>query len=125
MGDEHINWMKQARDDLQKARDNLKTDHLDGSAFFSQQAAEKALKAVSIKKMGEFPKIHDLVALSRMVSAPEEIIEKCKVINPYYTETRYPDMGDKIPAESFTKTEIQDVIKTATEVLEWAERYLI
>ena len=74
MGNEHVNWIRQANDDLQKAKDNLKANHYGGAAFFSQQAAEKALKSVSIKRTGEFPKIHDLVALARIISASEEVL---------------------------------------------------
>ena len=43
------NWWRQAKDDLKKARDNLKDDHLDGAGFFAQQSVEKALKALLIK----------------------------------------------------------------------------
>lgn len=118
------NWLRQAEDDLKKAKDNLKDNHLDGAAFFAQQAVEKALKALSIRNKKSFPKIHDLVALSRMVNAPEEIVEKCKVITPYYTETRYPDFSETIPAEAFSKKEIEEVIKLSEEVLKWVRKSL-
>lgn len=116
--------MRQAEDDLEKSRDNLKGKHLDAAAFFAQQAAEKALKALSIENKGLFPKIHDVVALSRIVNAPEEIVEKCKVITPYYIETRYPDFSEQIPAEAFSKKEVEEVIKLSEEVLKWAKKSL-
>lgn len=118
------NWLRQAKDDLEKAEDNLKDNHLDGAAFFAQQSVEKALKALLIENKGSFPKIHDVVALSRMANAPYEIIGKCKVIVPYYTETRYPDFSEKIPAESFSKKEIEEVIKFSEEVLKWVKKSL-
>lgn len=125
MVNEVKNWWRQAKDDLEKARDNFKGDHLDGAAFFAQQGVEKALKAILINKKGSFPKIHDVVALSRMANAPEEIIDKCKVITPYYTETRYPDLSEIIPAEAFSKEEIIEVIKYSEEVLQWVKKSLI
>lgn len=119
------NWWRQSKDDLEKAKDNFKDNHLDGAAFFAQQSVEKALKALLIKNRGSFPKIHDIVALSRMVNAAGDIIEKCKVITPYYTETRYPDFSEQIPAEAFSKKEIEEVIKFSKEVLEWVKKSLI
>ena len=118
------NWWRQAKDDLEKAEDNFEGNHLDGAAFFAQQSIEKALKALLINNKGSFPKIHDTVALSRMANAPDEVVEKCKAITPYYTETRYPDFSEKIPAEAFSKEEIEDVIKLSKEILKWAKKSL-
>jgi HEPN domain-containing protein len=118
------NWLRQAEDDLEKSKDNFEDSHFDGAAFFAQQTAEKALKALLIKKTRAFPKIHDVVALSRMADAPDNIIESCKVIAPYYTETRYPDLSEKIPAEAFSKEEVNEVIQLAGEVLKWAKKSL-
>lgn len=117
-------WWRQAENDLEKARDNLKTNHPDGAAFFAQQSVEKALKALLIKKKGQFPKIHDIVALSRMANLPDDITKKCKIINPYYTETRYPDFSEKIPAESFSKEEIMEIIRLSRDVLSWIKKFL-
>lgn len=60
--------------------------------FFAQQAAEKALKSLQIKKFGGFKKVHDLVLLAKYVGAPEEVIENSEKITPFYTITRYPDV---------------------------------
>src|SRR3989338_2094766 len=94
-------WLLQAKDDFVKAEDNFKDNHLDGAAFFCQQSIEKALKALLIQTSGKFPKIHDIVALARMTNAPPEVVNNCKKINPYYTETRYPDFSETIPAKAF------------------------
>ena len=86
------------------------------SVFFSQQAAEKALKALLIKRTRNFPKIHDLTKLARMNDAPEKIVELCAKINPAYTATRYPDT-----AGSYSESEAKQVIKYCREVLVWTE----
>ncbi|MEM3677500.1 MAG: HEPN domain-containing protein [Candidatus Bathyarchaeia archaeon] len=39
-------WMRQAESDLRKAENDLKTYDWDSAAFWSQQAAEKALRAL-------------------------------------------------------------------------------
>lgn len=118
------NWLAQAKDDLKKAEDNFKASHLDGAAFFCQQSIEKALKALLIQTSGNFPKIHDIVALARMTNAPPDVVNKCKKINPYYTETRYPDFSKTIPAKAFSKEEIEEVIKLSKEALNWIEKSL-
>ena len=124
MKEEVKNWWEQAKDDLEKAKDNFPS-HLDGAAFFCQQGVEKALKALLIETKGNFPKIHDIVALARMTNAPPDIINRCKQINPYYTETRYPDFSENIPAKAFSKEEVQEVIKLSKEALNWVKKSLI
>jgi len=121
MSKEIDNLFSQAQSDLQKAQILFNNDSLDGAAFFCQQSVEKALKALLIKKTDEFSKIHDIVALSRMVKAPDDIIGKCKIINPYYTETRYPDYSERIPAESFSRNEIDEVLTLSDEVIKWVK----
>ena len=43
-------WWEKAKKDLVTAEYNLKGDMLDAAAFFAQQAVEKALKSLEIKK---------------------------------------------------------------------------
>lgn len=118
------NWLEQAKDDLEKAKilfDNMKYD---GTVFFCQQGIEKSLKALLIKKKQKVPRIHDLVALSRIANCPNEITDKCRSINPYYTETRYQDFLHVIPAKAFNKNEVSEIIQLAEEVIQWIKRNL-
>ncbi len=117
-------WFRQAEADFAKIQILINSNSLDGAAFYSQQSIEKGLKALIIKTKKQLPRIHDLLALSKMANCPEEIIDKCKIINPYYIETRYPDFLGKIPAESFEKKEIKKVLKLCSEVLEWIKKVL-
>jgi hypothetical protein len=55
----------------------------------------------------------------RRVKAPSKIIELCAVINPAYTSTRYPDV-----ASEFYKGEVEDIVKSAKEILEWTKKEL-
>ena len=38
--------------------------------------------------------------------------------------TRYPDFSEEIPAEAFSKEEIEEVIKFSEEVLKWVKKSL-
>lgn len=117
-------WFKQAEADFGKIRVLIDSEDFDGAAFYSQQSVEKALKALIIKTKKQLPRVHDLLKLSRMAGCSEEIIDKCKIINPYYIETRYPDFLENIPAESFDKEEIERVLNLSNEVLEWIKKKL-
>ncbi|MBS3072110.1 HEPN domain-containing protein, partial [Candidatus Pacearchaeota archaeon] len=89
-------------------------------AFFLQQSAEKALKALLIKRMKELMKTHDLVVLARKLNAPEETIEHCKKLTVVYLETRYPDTN--IAKE--IKEEIENLKDSAKEILKWTKKNL-
>ncbi len=118
--EEYKEWMKRAEQDSETAEYNLKGGKLEAAAFFMQQAAEKALKAVHIKKFGTFPKIHDLVVLANKVSAPKEIVSYAKLLTPAYLYTRYPDYIKK--EELIAK--IEDLTKYCEEILKWTKKNL-
>ncbi|MBI3623222.1 HEPN domain-containing protein [Candidatus Pacearchaeota archaeon] len=80
MKEEANDWSKQAEDDLDKAKILFNNRKFDGAAFYSQQTAEKALKAVIIKTQGKLVKTHDLVILGRMAGLPKSILEKCEML---------------------------------------------
>ncbi len=112
-------WWEKAKEDLETAEYNLKGDMLNAAAFFAQQAVEKALKSLEIKKLGKFEKVHDLVLLAKHVNAPGRVIELSEKITPFYTITRYPDVEI-----SYNKGEVSFIIKASNEVLEWVKREL-
>jgi len=112
-------WFKFAERDLRSARKNYEIGEYHVSAFLAQQAVEKALKALHIKKTGDFPKIHDLTRLARTISAPNEIVRLCAEITPAYTATRYPDV-----AEDFSREEVDELIKSAEKVIEWVKKLI-
>jgi len=117
MREESENWWKQAVKDMESAERIMGPGDYYVSAFLSQQAVEKALKALLIQETGNFPRIHNIVELSRKVSASQRVIELCAKINPAYTATRYPDV-----ASDFDKGEVEEIIDSAREVLEWTRK---
>lgn len=119
MREEAKNWLKKAEDDLGTTEVCMKGRRLGASAFHSQQAAEKALKAVQIQKLGKFDKVHDLLALADSVHAPDDVAERCIRLNPYYTITRYPDV-----VEPVTEQTARGLLKVSKEVVKWAKRTL-
>lgn len=112
-------WWKHSLSDLKTAEYNLEGGLLNAAAFYAQQAAEKALKALQIAKLGKFERTHDLVYLAKSINAPAEILRLCELIAPFYTVTRYPNA--EVP---FDKRKVSSVVKTSREVVEWARRNL-
>ncbi len=110
-------WMDRARKDLRAAERNQEIGEFDVAAFLSQQAAEKALKALHLQRSGKFEKIHDLVRLGSQLRAPEEVLERCKRLDRAYVTTRYPDVG-----EEATREEAEGLVRDAQEVLRWTQK---
>lgn len=108
-------WIEKAESDLKHAKVSLESRDFDWAQLASQQAAEKALKAVCIHKGVGLIKMHELTILARKVRAPSEILEKCALLNPFYTFSRYPDIKG-INSEKLNKIAANDAIKAAETV---------
>lgn len=111
-------WLNKAKEDFDTAKYNIKGEKYDAGIFFLQQSAEKALKAIYIKKFKKLLKTHDLVVLARSVDAPNKIIEECKSLTGAYQFTRYPD----IPKPTNLKEITDNFLKITEEVLLWTEK---
>ena len=120
MRDEVKIWWEQAETDLNTARSNLEQDIHYASVLFSQQAAEKALKALFIHQKKDVPpKTHNLVNLAKELGAPEEIIDACADLAPEYVLTRYPDGDIGPPSQRYTTRSAERHLKLARRVLQW------
>lgn len=117
MREEVERWLERANEDLETAKYNLKGKMWNAAIFYSQQATEKALKALQIKKLNKFEKIHDLVRLAESVNANKRILGLCDQINPVYFVSRYPDIiGDK-----YSREEVEEILESSKKVLEWVK----
>ena len=121
MKEEIKNWLKRAEDDLEKAKILFEKNKFDGATFYSQQTAEKALKAVHIFRGLGLTKTHDVSFLGRLVKLPQELLEKAILLNPFYTASRYPirsnvDISDKESAN--------ESLNNAEEILKWCKQQI-
>ena len=112
-------WFLQAEADLDSAEYNLAGGKYYVAVIFAQQAAEKSLKALYIKKFKQLYKVHDLVILARKVGAPQEILEICYELEPLYTATRYPD-----DIMNYVQNDIEDLIEKSEKVISWVKENL-
>ncbi|TET40056.1 MAG: HEPN domain-containing protein [Dehalococcoidia bacterium] len=125
MRGETRNWWTQALADLEAARAILLIGQYYVCAFLCHQAAEKALKAVIIEKLRELPpKNHNLLRLGERLSLTEGLQAALRRLNPAYTNARYPDAANGVPAEAFDEGMAKDHIAYSERVVEWARKQL-
>lgn len=111
MPDRSADWFSQAERDLRAARAQLEAGFPEWAFFISQQAAEKALKAV-LQSWGAESWGHSVTQLLRAVAerAPvtDELRDAARTVDRYYIPARYPNgyaegkPGDYIVAEDAT-----------------------
>jgi len=114
-------WLLRAYSNLRLAEKGQGKDiMLEDLCFNTQQAAEKALKAVCLFKEQDFPKTHSITRLVDIlettgVEVPEQI-KFADVLTQYAVQTRYPG-----PIEEITFEEYQEALAIAARVVFWAE----
>lgn len=121
MREDASNWLKQAEIDLDTAKDNLKINRFFATAFFCQQAAEKALKAYALEKLRENVKTHNLLSLAKNLKLPKEVVEAILDLTPDFVISRYPDAANAVPADIYDSKKAQQKIVFAEKVVEWVQ----
>jgi len=115
-------WMEKAIRDHKLAKLALKEGLYDESAFHSQQAAEKALKALLTALGIQPPKTHEidiLLVLLQKKGVNIEPILHARTLTRYAVEARYSDFGEEPSPE-----EAEEALRTAEKVVEWAKKEL-
>jgi HEPN domain-containing protein len=102
-----------------KADARLAGVYLEDLCFDTQQAAEKAIKAVCIHLALPFPYVHDLTALLTSiaqsgVTVPQAVREAGRLTR-FAVATRYPGV-----AEPLTQEEYEIAVAIAETVIAWA-----
>ncbi len=115
-------WLEQARRDLRAARLLADNELCGESSFHSQQAAEKALKALLSALGVQPPRTHSLeylmVLIDRKGVSTREIRE-ASLLTDYAVEARYPDFGEEPSCD-----EARNAILLAQRVIEWCSTKL-
>lgn len=112
-------WMKQADKDLKHALHSLECGDYEWSCFASQQAAEKALKALYDFLGGEGWG-HSVLKLLKELpeKVNEDLLQKASYLDKVYIPSRYPNGFDiGAPSDYFTKKDAEEAIKNAEDIL--------
>ncbi len=116
-------WLNRAGSNLALARNRAPDVYLEDLRFEAQQAAEKAVKAVLIRRGVDFPYVHDLARLLTLLeegggTVPTAVREAGK-LTPYALITRYPGVVRPV-----TEREYEEAVEIAGAVVRWAAQRL-
>ena len=121
--DDPREWMNRARSNLALARSRIHHVYLEELCFEAQQAAEKAIKALLIRRSVEFPYIHDLSRLLLLLEEAGEtipgLVRQAQDLTDYATTMRYPAKGEPVSEQEYAKA-----IEIAEAVVHWAEEQI-
>ena len=121
--DDPREWLNRSRSNLAMAVNRIPGVYLEDLCFDAQQAVEKAIKALMIKRGIDFPYVHDLARLLSMLKDAGEAIPddvgQARKLTQFATITRYPGIGQSVTEQQYAKA-----IEIAEAVVRWAEERL-
>ena len=123
-----MKWFRQALEDLATARDTIATGHYYAAAFWAEQAAEKALKALLLQS-GRVVRTRDLNEILDIIKQEldlpvEEIRLDAAKLTSHYIISRYPDAANSVPYALYTREDAEELVRRAERVIAWVERNL-
>ncbi|MBI4289278.1 MAG: HEPN domain-containing protein [Chloroflexi bacterium] len=116
-------WLRQATRDLKQAEDSQRAELHEWACFASQQAAEKAVKALHMHLAQEawghvVAKL--ITELPASVVAPQGLVEKARVLDNFYIPPRYPNSHPEgAPFEHYGPLQSEEAIRYAREIVEF------
>ena len=118
-------WIEKAENDLKNAEHTLSLGEggpTDTVCFHAQQVVEKYLKALLASEGIDFPKTHDIGALTVLMHEtmrPELSVEEQRRLTVYATATRYPGLDEPI-----TLADARAAVELARHVRDEMRRHL-
>jgi len=123
-------WFQQARADLEVVRTLRSAGHHAAACFFSQQAAEKALKAVLFSQGARVVLEHSVRELVRQCQTHDPAFagaaEEGALLDQFYIPTRYPNglPAPAVPSEVYTEAHARAAQEAAQRILSAVEDFL-
>lgn len=116
-------WMDQAEGDLAHAKSDMEHGFYEWACFSSQQATQKAVKAV-FNKMGAVAWGHSVADLLKELAkrhpVPGELIDGALELDKAYIPTRYPDAHPSgSPRTRYIKEEASRLIAHAERIIKF------
>jgi HEPN domain-containing protein len=128
MADRTMDWINQAKSDLEHAEESLKIKHYEWTCLASQQAAEKAVKAIFYSMKAEVWG-HGIARLLKNLPVEyqpsTDLIQSAHILDRHYIPARYPNgLINGTPRENFTLKDAEEAIVYAKEIIEFCENSL-
>lgn len=126
---EGLRWLDQAEADLKTAQDCLKDGNYYASAFFSQQAAEKALKGFLYSEGYRALITHSVVELleesSKLQQGLGQFLDQGKELDRHYIGSRYPNFYPSgAPYKFYTEEMARRCLNYAESILNEVKKFL-
>ena len=120
-------WWNQAKRDFEMANRLFEAKYFDGAAYHSHQAAEKALKAFSLKE-GIWHLTHSckymLDQLKSRNFKVDELYSCAREIDRHYLTSRYPNAASAPPYELYDEKKALELINCARLILNFVKEEL-
>lgn len=94
------------------------------SVFFSQQAAEKAIKAAIISKQHKNPRSHHLIQMANSLDAPIDVMNAAAELNADFLASRNPDVSENVPAYAYDRRSAEVHLRAAETIMNWVKTIL-
>jgi HEPN domain-containing protein len=116
-------WMDQARHDLETARKTFEMRIYDVALVSCEQALEKALKALYIKRTHEMPpQVHSIERLAKETQLEAKLDKALDKLEDFYIQMRYPEPAGPMPYELATLKEAKEAIQLTAAALRLIDR---
>lgn len=114
-------WLDQGERDLRLAGAAMREELYDRCLVCCQQAVEKALKALYIKRLLKAPpRTHDVSSLAEEVGVPG-LAPVLLDLTRWYMAGRYPDSPEAREAETPTRQDAEKALEAAARFLQQME----
>jgi HEPN domain-containing protein len=124
----HKDWLAQAKQDLEAAKDSFATNHYEWSAFQAQRAAGKAAKALlrfHNHEMAGHTILHLLSKAREFTAVPEEYFIAARELDRHYIQPRYPNaFAAGYPAEFYDEETVRRCIDHAEKIIQFVEEHI-
>ncbi|MEK9179938.1 MAG: HEPN domain-containing protein [Patescibacteria group bacterium] len=124
-------WLRQAEYDFEQAEKSFDDKSYAYAAFFSEQSAQKSLKAALFKSGKRAITIHSIAELAKEAAAVAdksfaELVESGARLDRHYLAARYPDALPEpaTPFESYVEQDAAEAIAFARKILSAAKKFV-
>jgi len=121
-------WFRQAKRDLDLARQALDGGYYEWACFAAQQSAEKGVRALFLR-INRTAWGHSVTALLQQLPPPweadESLVDAAKHLDSHYVPPRYPNSFPQgAPYDYYTQSQAERAISHSELILAFCERLL-
>ena len=126
MPERFLDWLEQARMDLEHGRCAAAAGHFEWAAFAAQQAAEKACEALHLFARSAAWG-HDVTQLLSTLPEPlrpdPSLLDRAKALDKHYIPARYPNgFASGTPRAHYCRAEAERALADAEAIVEFCDR---